>query len=332
MNILVTGGTGFVGRHIVWRLSAEGHQVTFTGRNERAAQQVLAHSPGNVTWLAIDHASPQAGKQIHQASQGHQAVVHTAGLSSPWGRYRDFYSANVESTEQVVSACESQGVQRLIHISTPSLYFRFADCLNIDEDSVLPPPVNHYAATKALAETRIRESRIPNTVLFRPRAIFGPWDNTLMPRLLRVIEKSAVPTPRQGRALVDLTYIDNLVDAVLLALHQPLPARSVTYNLSNGQPICISDLLNEISTQFDLTVRKRNLPWPVLYGIACCLEGFGKLTPDKEPLLTRYSAGVMAFSQTLCLDRIRAALNYQPRVSLHEGIARYATWYREQSR
>lgn len=223
MNILVTGGTGFIGRHIVWQLLAQGHQVTFTGRNVLAAQQVQQLTPQPARWLALEHGHAEAPALLQAATRGVDAVVHTTGLSSPWGKYRDFYRANVQSTEQLVRACEQNGVQRLVHISTPSLYFRFADCLNIREAAPLPAPVNHYAATKALAETVVQQSALPEAVLLRPRAVFGPWDNTLMPRLIRVLQRGAVPTPRQGAALVDLTCVENLADGVLLALTQPLP-------------------------------------------------------------------------------------------------------------
>lgn len=336
MKILVTGGTGFVGRHLVWHLSAKGYQVVFTGRRSQAAKQVLDLCPKTsvaaqlVRWLPLEHGTPEAAQHLAEAAVGANAIVHCAALSSPWGRAEDFYRSNLASTLELVGAAEGGGVKRLVHISTPSIYFDFRDRLGICETDPLPAPVNTYANTKAQAEQIVMAANVPQRVILRPRAIFGPWDNTLMPRLLRVLERGAIPLMRGGRAQLDLTYIDNLIHAIDLALHQPLPQVAAIYNLSNAEPLPLVDLLNRVAQEFHLPLRTRHLPWPLVSGAARLLELVSGIT-KREPLLTRYSAAVLAFSQTLNINAIQQDLGYSTQVSLVEGIRRHAQWYLAQA-
>lgn len=333
MNILVTGGTGFLGRHVVWRLAELGHQVTFTGRQHDKAQEVIEGSVSLVSFVEMEHGAVGSKHALTQLAQGMQAVVHCAALSSPWGAADDFYKANVKSAEEVITACEINAIKRLVHISTPSLYFDFSDRLNVREDDQLPKPVNEYARTKAQAELLLTQARIPEIVILRPRALFGPCDDTLMPRLLRVIENGAVPLMRGGQSLLDITYIDNAVEAIILSLFKPLPRKLSIYNVTNGEPYVLNDLLAMLAEKFELSFKSRRIPWPLVSGVARLLELWSRFSRGKEPAITRYSAGVLAFSQTLNIESISEELGYHPAVTIEEGLTRHAQWYfQEQKR
>lgn len=329
MKILVTGGTGFLGRHVVWRLAAAGWQVVFVGRNSAAAEEVIAHAPGTVEWLPLEHGAPTAGDDLIRAAEGASAIIHCAALSSPWGSKEDFWRANVASTEEVLTACRQANIPRLVHISTPSLYFNYRNCLDIQECSPLPPPVNEYALTKRKAEEQVRQHAPPETIILRPRALFGPWDQTLMPRLLRVIRRGPIPLMNNGQALLDLTYIDNAVEAVYLATVSPVKHPFAIYNVSNGEPVVLVELLKMMAEEFDLPLRTRKLPWPLVATLASAMELYANSISRREPMLTRYGAGVLAFSQTLNLDAIRRDLGYDPKISVREGIRRHAAWWRQ---
>jgi nucleoside-diphosphate-sugar epimerase len=330
MKLLITGGTGFLGRHLVWRAARDGAEVVFTGRNARAAAIVMQHAPASVQWQALSHGEPTAEPTLVKAARDADAIVHCAALSSPWGRYDEFHRANVTSTAEVIAACHAQSVPRLVHISTPSIYFGFADRLAIREDAELPRPVNDYARTKRIAEELVRQAGLPAVAILRPRALFGPWDQTLMPRILRVMRKSALPIMRGGRIQLDLTYIDNAVEAAWLALTKPLPGALSVFNVSNGEPRELSDLLETMAREFALPLRTRKLPWPVADALARGMELGAHALGGREPPLTRYSAGVLAFSQTLDVSALRNELGWRPGVSIDEGMRRHARWWREQ--
>lgn len=330
MRVIITGGTGFLGRHLVWHLATQDCDVSFTGRNLQAAKSIIAAASKHVQFFPLAHETDIAESTLTTLAKSADAIVHCAALSSPWGTPDSFHQANVESTQQVVRACLVNNTPRLIHISTPSIYFAYADRINIRESDPLPTPVNTYAATKREAENIVTESGIPQSVILRPRAIFGPWDNTLMPRLLRVIERGMLPIPNKGEALLDLTYVDNVVHAIWLALTQTLPNACSTYNVSNGEPIQFNQLLERLRQELQLPIRTLQTPYRLLDYVARCAEIYARLTHQREPFLTRYSAGTLAFSQTLNLDAIRSDLNYSPIVSIDAGIQRYAKWLKHE--
>lgn len=330
MRVLVSGGSGFLGRHVVWRLAELGHEVVFTGRNEEAAAVVIRHAVRPVAFVALEHGSAEASRILHRVGSV-QAVVHCAALSSPWGPRAHFQQANVDSTRQLLNMATDRGLKRFVHISTPSLYFDFRDRHGVREDSPLPAPVNNYAVTKAVAEQLVQASGLAERVILRPRALFGPWDNTLLPRLMRVMQRGMFPLPRGGQALLDITYIDNAVQAVERALLQPLPRVGAVYNVSNGEPMSLEQLLLMLQAELQLPVRLRRVPWPLLHAAACVVEMAARAGRWVEPPLTRYSAGTLAFGQTLDLSAIRADLGYAPLVTVGEGVRRYARWLQEQS-
>lgn len=314
---------------MVWRLAAEGFDVVFSGRDIARAREITALAPREVQFVHIQHGSPEAANEMRSATQHCDAIIHCAALSAPWGPRPDFERANIKSTREVLASCRENDIEKLVHISTPGIYFNFSDRLNIREDAMLPRPANDYVDTKRWAEQLVQTDSPRHTVILRPRAIFGPWDTTLMPRLVRAIHRGPIPLLRGGRALLDLTYVDNAVDAVWLALTQKTPEKPVIYNVCNEEPIAVEDLLRQVSFACGLPLKLRAMPYPVVDVVARLAECRARMFGGREPVLTRYTAGLLAFSQTLCLDAIRRDLGFSPRVSLSEGIRRYADWMKK---
>ena len=329
MRIFVTGGTGFLGRHLVWRLADHGHEVCFSGRDVTKAGVVMQNAARAVAFVPLSHGTPEALAAMTRSSAGFDAVVHCAALSSPWGRREDFHDANVRSTTEVLTAMQANDVPRLVHISTPSLYFQFRDRLGVREDEPLPPPVNHYAKTKREAERLVRGAPV-SSVILRPRGIFGAWDETLLPRLLRLLRKKHFPLFNRGDALIELTYVDNVVDAIELALAMRDPD-GVTFNISNGQPQRAGDLFAHLAQAFGLPWRPLHVPLAAGFAMARACEIAGHLARGWEPPLTRYTVGTVAFSQTLDLQRAGDHLGYAAKVDITEGIRRTSAWIRSRA-
>jgi nucleoside-diphosphate-sugar epimerase len=323
---LVTGATGFLGWHACMALQSRGWTVTGLGRNLAAGAKLEAQG------VLFVHGDLRDEGAVSRACSKQDAVFHCGALSSPWGRYREFHDINVDGTRHVVQGCQRHDVKRLIHISTPSIYFDHTrDRLNVAENALLPAKqANAYAATKLLAEEVVFDSlkNGQEGLILRPRAIFGPLDSALLPRLMRANETSGVPLFRRGDVWLDLTYVDNVVEAMLLGWEAPSEALGQAYNITNGEPSRLGDVLAELFGMLGVRLNTREIPYPVAFGAAALMEWSHRLLPFLgEPKLTRYSVGVLARSQTLDITKARQQLGYAPRISLHEGLKRFAEWW-----
>lgn len=327
-RVLVTGGTGFLGQKLARRLHEQGAEVTVLGRNKRVGEALQKEG---IRFVCTDITDQKA---VRDVCYGKQSVIHAAAFSSPWGRYRDMYAANVEGTRHVIEGCRQHNVERLIHVSTPSLYFAFEDRLGIKESDPLPQRfANEYAETKFLAEREV-DNAFENglaTITIRPRALFGPGDNAILPRLIRANKNRFVPIIEGGRAVIDLTYVDNVVDALLLCMDSSEKTLGKVYNITNGEPVMLIDVLKSVFAKLDMPLNSKEVSYRQAYGIASVLELLSRtLLAYREPMLTRYTVGVLAKSQTLDITRAREELGYEPRVGLQEGIEIFANWWRQE--
>ncbi|MDJ0796959.1 MAG: NAD-dependent epimerase/dehydratase family protein [Calothrix sp. MO_167.B12] len=327
MNILVTGGTGFLGKALALRLQSQSDHVTVLGRDRYIGKQLEGEG---LRFLAVDFQDKPA---TINACQGQDYIFHCGALSSPWGKYEDFYQANVLGTRYIIQGCQQYGVKRLIHVSTPSIYFKFSHHLNIPENIPLPPPVNAYAKTKQLAEQEINRAHTEGlpVITIRPRAIFGPGDRSILPRLLKANERSGIPLINNGQACIDMTYIDNVVDALLLCQNAPDNLLGRTFNITNGEPTPLVNLLTLLSQQLGYPLNLKPIPYNLAYGVATAMELASKtIFFGKEPILTRYTVGLLSFNQTLDITAAKTELGYQPQVSILEGLKVFAQWWKNQ--
>ncbi len=304
-----------------------GWEVTGMGRDAAKGRELTRVG---VRFVQADLADREA---VMKACAGHDYVFHCGALSSPWGAYRDFYASNVEGTRHIVDGVMQHGVQRLIHVSTPSLYFDYRHRLAIRESDPLPARfVNAYAATKRLAEERVLEACAQGlaAVILRPRAIFGPGDNALFPRLLRANTEHGIPMIDSGNACLDLTYVGNVVDAMLLGCSASEHALGRCYNITNGEPVLFREVVSELLDLLGIPLRARALPYAAAYGAAGLMEAAHRLLKLRgEPVLTRYTVGVLARSQTLDITEARERLGYAPRIAMQEGLHAFARWWKE---
>ncbi|MEZ5997333.1 MAG: NAD(P)-dependent oxidoreductase [Hyphomonas sp.] len=312
---IVTGATGFLGGAVARRLLEEGEPVIAIGRN-REKLAVLADRGASTLDLDLTRACTPG--TLPDASY----CVHCAALSSPWGTRQQFEAANIEGTRHMLTLARAAGVQRFVHISSPSIYFRFADQELVHEASPLPPPVNAYADTKARSESLVLDDEALDSVVLRPRGLYGPGDTALLPRLLRTARRRPLPLMRGGTAATDLTYVDDAVDAILAAMRTgPLPER--IFNISGGEALSIRTIAERAAAKADVAVRWRHLPWSAVQLAARISEAVCAALPGRpEPFVTAYGAGLFAFRQTLDLTRARELLGWTPRISFEEGLAR----------
>ena len=219
MKLFVTGGGGFLGLAIVRQLCAQGHEVvTFSRGNYPALEQLaVKHFRGDLSEYAL----------LKQAMMGCEAVFHVAAKTGIWGKYEDFYKANVIGTENVLRACRELGIRNLIFTSSPSVVYDGKDSEGQNESLPYPKKYDaYYPQTKAIAERLVMAANNASlkTVSLRPHLIWGPEDPHFLPRLFEKARAGKLRIIGTAPNLVDCIYVDNAAKAHLQAFDQAAPA------------------------------------------------------------------------------------------------------------
>lgn len=330
-TILVTGATGFLGGRLVERLSELGtYSIYATGRNVQKG--AVLQKMDRVTFIPADLTDKVL---VDQLCKHIDIVVHTAALSTVWGEYEEFYEANVLATKHIVEACQKQQVKRLVHISTPSLYPQGYDddIINIKESFIPKTFISNYAKTKYEAEHFVNAAAKEGleTIILRPRAIYGRGDYTIMPRVLRAYHAGRLKIIGDGENINDLTHVANVVDAILLSMHANEKALGHTFNISDGNPVKMWDVIAMVLQKLNLPWKAKKVPYKLVDKIAWGMEKWAKLTKSKkEPVLTRASVSVVSHSVTLNIDKARDLLDYTPKHKLEDGIQEFVDWWKMQ--
>jgi nucleoside-diphosphate-sugar epimerase len=303
MRIAVTGASGFVGGRLARALAARGHAVIAYGRREEGA---LRHPLSNYrTWDlrgALD-APPEV-----------DAVVHCAALVGDWGKEQEYADVNVGGTRQVLAAFPA--ARRVVSVSTSSVYSSGTPHVGVTESHPVGGCRTAYGRTKAESERVTIQAR-PDAVILRPHIVYGPGDETLVPRLLQTIRRGRLLVPGSGKNRVSVTHVDNLVHAVERAIASGV---SGPFNVSDAAPVPMSDLLAILLTRMDNPARPIFVPRAAAWWAAVALETvWPSRRPPRGPVLTRYVVEQLADEHTLDISRAQAELGYAPRWSVLDG-------------
>lgn len=308
MRILITGASGFVGGSLLRRLGSDG-AFDVHGVGRRA--------------LDLPNYTPRDLSQAFDLPFRPDVVIHAAARASPWGARAEFERHNVGATRHVIDFCRRHDVPRLIYVSSSSVFYRNEDQLDLTEESPIGPNyVNDYAATKHAAECVVMQAPLRWTIL-RPRAVFGPGDTVLFPRILAAARRGRLPLiERPGApAMGDLIYIDSLCDYIAKAAADP--AAHGCYNLTNAQPVPMQQFLSTALERLGLPAPRRRVSVRSAMWAARALEfGYRALRRRDEPPVTRFGVGAFAYSKTFDVRKALAAFG-PPSVSIDEGLERF---------
>jgi hypothetical protein len=327
MKILVTGASGFIGGRFARFALEQGLSVRVNGRRAEGVEHLVRRG---AEFIQGDLSDPEL---VQQLCHDVEAVVHCAGAVGVWGRRQDFMQGNVQVTENVVEGCLKQNVRRLVHLSSPSIYFDGCSHLGIKEEQVPKRFNNHYAATKYLAEQKVfgAEEFGLEVIALRPRFVTGAGDTSIFPRLLTMQRKKRLSIIGNGLNKVDFTSMQNLNEAMLSSLLAAGSALGKAYNISNGTPVPLWDVVNYVMRQMDMPQVTRYRSFGLAYSAAAVNEGACLLWPGRpEPTLSRLGMQVMSKDFTLDISRARHYLDYQPRVSLWTALDEFCGWWKAQ--
>jgi nucleoside-diphosphate-sugar epimerase len=314
MRVAVTGATGFVGGAIADHLAATGHDVLAIGR--RARPDGFAHD--YVAWDLAD-GSP-APRDLAAA----EAVVHAAAHVTPWGPDAPFRSVTVGGTERLLRAIDPAA--RLVLIGSASVYDPRVphDAAREPEAPVAPERyVNAYGRAKADQERLVLDAR-PAAIVLRPRAVWGPGDTTLLPRILQSVRRHRLPLPDGGRHAMSATHISSLTAAVAAGLERPGVVGPI--NVADATPTTAAELLTTLFAALDLPVRIVAVPAPLTWLAAAAAEATWRLARrTDEPPVTRFAVAGLARPFTLDLGRLHRELGVCPDVDVGTAARQLAT-------
>lgn len=329
MKVLVTGATGGLGRHAVEYLRQQGIKVRATGHHQ--AMGCLLEKMG-AEFIHADLTnliSSQAKAMLADVD----VLWHCSSFTSPWGAEEAFELANVRATRRLGEWAAAYGVAQFIHISSPAIYFDYHHHRNVTEDFHPQRYANAFARSKAASEQVVQQLALSNPhthfTILRPEGLFGPHDQIMLPRLLQMIKHyGCLLLPRNGDALVDMTYLENAVHAMWLATQREDRPSGRAYNITNQQPGPLRHIVQQLIDDLGMKCRIRSVPYPMLDMLARGMEKLARKN-DKEPVLTHYGVAKLNFDLTLDTARARRELGYQPLITLEQGISRTAEWLKE---
>lgn len=319
-RVLITGSSGFVGGALgVW-LRRVGMTVVGLSRSPPRPGACDVHIRHDLT------------RPLPEAVEPCDVVVHCAALASPWAAPQDYEAANIIALRNVLDWAKAKAVPRFVFISSSAVQYAFADQLNLAEDTPWPErPINLYAGSKRRGEAMVEASSLSWTIV-RPRAVYGPGDTVVFPRILHAASKGVLPKlKRQDRQVpsISLLYIDNLCWFLERILDT---GQHGIFNLADGQSMETPALLT-------MVLSRLGLPEPQLelgVGTAMALAGAFELSSRwlqrwREPPVTKFGVASLAYSKTIDTRKAVGLLGAPP-VSLDDGLDAFLQWQAERMR
>jgi nucleoside-diphosphate-sugar epimerase len=326
---LVTGATGFIGGHLVQRLAQEGYRVRCLAR--ATSDTSLLDELG----VEIAIGDLTSAPSLARAAEGCGYVVHCGALVSDWATAGEIARINVEGTRNLLEAAVDARVRRFVHFSSTDIY-GYPGGTAIDESHDPTRFRNWYARTKLAAEAEVRraeEAHGLDAVILRPATVFGPRSTNVIGEIAQAIRHGKMVLVDRGRAIAGLCYVDNLMDAAVVALRHEA-ARGQAFNVSDGLDITWKQFTADLATGLGCPEPRWSLPYWLASGIGFSLEqGYRLLRKTTglttRPLLSRQAVQVMGRDQDFSNRKARELLDWEPRVDYAVGLEATVSWLRE---
>jgi nucleoside-diphosphate-sugar epimerase len=314
----VTGGSGFIGGRLIERLVREGWRVRALARSDSSAAKVTERGAEPVKGALDDPAGMRAG------AEGCEFAFHAAAHLGEWGKREEFERDNVAGTRNALEASRAGGVRRFVHVGTEAALLAGKPLVNVNEQAPLRPDSKAlYSATKAKSEQAVRDANGNDleTVVIRPRLVWGPGDTTIVPALAAAIEKKRFSWIGGGGHLTSTTHVDNTVEGLMLGATRGRPGG--VYFVTDGEPVVFRDFITDLLRANGVEPPDRNTPAPIARLAAGASEAIWRTLGLKgSPPVTRLAYWLSAQECTIDVSRARSELGYEPVISREEGLAR----------
>ncbi|HEY1593824.1 MAG TPA: aminotransferase class III-fold pyridoxal phosphate-dependent enzyme [Thermoleophilaceae bacterium] len=327
---LVTGASGFIGGHLAQRLVEEGYQVRCLVRDTSDTSLLdkleVEIAVGDLTSAA----------SLARATDGCRYVLHCGALVSDWATTEEIERINVEGTRNLLSAAAASSVERFVHFSSTDVY-GYPGNAAIDESYSATRFRNWYAQTKLAAEAEVRQAERAHdleAVILRPATVYGPRSKEVVGEIARAMRGGNMLLVDGGRAVAGLVYIDNLVDAALLALrHDAAPGQA--FNASDGLDVTWKQFTDGLADGLGCKEVRWSIPYWAANGIGFSLEhGYRFLRRTTRlstpPLLSRQAVQMLGRDQSFSNQKARELLGWEPRVDYAAGLDATLAWLKSE--
>jgi nucleoside-diphosphate-sugar epimerase len=313
----VTGGSGFIGGALVRRLVADGWDVHALVRSEAAAQKVLALGATPIAGDLADVPSMAVGAQYCEVA------FHSAAHLGDWGSREEFERGNVQGTANALAAARQAGLRRFVHVGTEAVLLAGRPLIEVDERAPLRFDSSAlYSSTKARAEEAVIEANHSGleTVVVRPRFVWGRGDTHLLPALVDAVGSGRFAWIGGGRHRTSTTHVDNVVEGLMLASEHG--AAGGVYFVTDGEPVVFRDFITRLLATQGIDAPARSVPRPVARAVAATSETAWRLLPlPGRPPLTRLAVWATGLETTIDITRAREELGYAPVTTIDQGLA-----------
>ncbi len=314
---LITGATGFIGRHLARRLLADGKKVRVLCR--KGSEKKLPADLLSLVEIAVGDLRDR--ESLFIATRGITHVYHCAGNVLDWGLEKDFQEINVRGTRWLLEASDSSGVKRFIHLSSIAA-FGTPSPAYFDDASPYVKSGDFYSRTKAEAEHYVfqfhRETGLACTVL-RPAVVYGQ-DGTWFEEPLKMIQQGKMFLLGGGKGTCHPCYIENLLDAMLLVASHPR-AVGQGYIVADNDPITFKEYFNSIAEIAGKNPIRRSIPIPLARTLASACElGAKTFQSQGRPLLTRTALAMVTTKSEMSVKKIMDELDWKPRYAFKAAM------------
>lgn len=320
MKVLVTGGTGFIGSHLVERLIHEGHQVCCVAKDR--LNSVFLESLG----IEIVLGDLNNGMDLETILDGVECIYHLAGVTRA-RLNKEYYEGNYLTTKNFIHVCarSCNRLKRFVYVSSQAAAGPSLDGRPITEEGPYHP-VSHYGKSKMLAEKEVLRysDKMPVTIV-RPSAVYGPRDQELLQYIL-LIKKSLQLLIGFRKKWLNLVYVDDLVSGLLLA-GERLQAVGESFFIGSEFSCTTEEMGRTIASTLNCRPIRIRIPHLAVFSIAAISENISKLTGKKIFFNLQKAKESVQTSWIFSIEKAKTRLGFSPRFSLSEGIKKTYLWY-----
>jgi len=325
MRYLITGATGFVGGHVAEACVRKEQTLTAIVRGSSDVREL--EKLGAILYRG-ELSDPNV---VRQAVAEADVIIHCAAKVGDWGPISEYRQVNVECLRVMLDACKGMAISRFIHISSLGVYpMRHHEGTNETE----PLPRRHrdgYSQSKVEAEQLAlryyHDFGVPVVVL-RPGFVYGPRDRTVLPRIVDNLRQGAMRYPGGGDSVLNTIFVENLVDAIFLAVENDKAVGEV-FNLTDGEAVTKRQFIETIAHAMDLPYPTRKPPLWLAWTVTWCADRLARLRGAKEaPMFNFTRLKFMGYNLDFSIQKAMDVLGYRPRVRFEDAMSETLAWYK----